>query len=1144
MFVYIHTHTLSGSCFLTSAHALTFAYAHIRRSRISNSKQCTTIWTSVVAALKSGETQQAHALVAEVCIPNICAHMYVYTHLSQRYAFQASVRICMCMCMLFVHICVCIYIYTHIRTHTHTHTHTYIHTYTHAYIHTDVNSAFFSQVFGADGVPSMLKFPDSESLSKNSDPSLTFSSQLLTLLTCSQTHAKTVTITSRPEVACGAIMAHLDLLSARIKLPVVVPPHVQSTPPSHCVGGDDTLVELCNLLSTFLTKCSSEGSKNKQSASTQGISNPISTPPDCDMPALARSAIVIGALRLIRVNLDWLQRAEEGGCGQTQVHAHSERLEPVLRGLVTDEGLSQVLPATARAHVRTLALEAYAAGIRLFFGKPSGMLHALRPLVARVRANEALDMERQICGRYVHMPICDGSLCICMYIYIYTHTHMDVCMHVFMYITYNLTRIYMSSAVHITYHVFTPPSFANKAHVPVRKHTCTYTYSPMCAWNTPYIHIHTYTPTHTQTHARMHIGRLLWEFGQHAVLHDCLKEALELAPGDQKNSDSSHAQSQPDHLTHVLADIIHCMFDEFSSIAQRGEIAVFDQGKCATLEEVKVPLSWLWGRCNASAVQLTNEFLTARKVLSSPDYSVVVGAQGFASGVHCWELHMDVCQRMVIGVCKNSIDLDRHVSGGAWCWASHGTASGPEQEDREVGEYTNNDLIRMELDSGRGTLALYKNGILKGTLHKVTGEVFPFVCMDNEGEQVTLGRRWSFTEKENGADTQYMSLVCSRAVLNALTLLTGLAEKQDSSAAIREMCTSVLDTIMEKLCDLFKILDQQGQKDDTPSMSVLSLFDWVARTAADHVQRHALEWLPCMLSCASRVNALQHQRRLLPRMVETAKYGTQLTRTCSYLRRYQGAAMRSYALKGWSFPHTGKSEVAYISVDHGVIEGDWTLEFVVMRARMPEGCTKSVLAGTRDFCVKIEARGVGGHVEFEQLGDGSGDGGTNTNNANAGQKGRVWSFGAACPLNTWVLLTFVCQGGATSMFVDGCRVGMVAKTFALSLRSIGVCPELTKTDGLCGSVRECRVYNSARTQEDMLRYALMYVCVCMYICIFFAGHFFAKVSPIYIHVCIHSFTQDTRARGKSYIHTYVRIYIHAGHSNKEYKKANMDLSRI
>jgi hypothetical protein len=559
-------------------------------------------------------------------------------------------------------------------------------------------------------------------------------------------------------------------------------------------------------------------------------------------------------------------------------------------------------------------------------------------------------------------------------------------------------------------------------------------------------------------------------------------------------------------MTHVLTDIIHCMFDQFTNIAQRGEIAIFDQGKCATLEEVKVPQSWLWGRCNASAVSLTNDSLTARKMLSSPDYSVVVGAQGFASGVHCWELHMDICQRMVIGLCKSSIDLDRHVSGGAWCWASHGTASGPEQDDREIGEYTNNDLIRMELDSDKGTLALYKNGLLKGTLHKVTGEVFPFVCMDNEGEQVTLGRRWAFTQKENGADTQYMSLVCSRAVLNTLTLLTGMAEKQDCHAAIREMCTVVLDTIMEKLCSLFKILDQQGRQrgnslsssmsmsvlslsdretyQSSMSMSVLSLFDRVSRTAADHVQRHALEWLPCILSCASRVNSLPHQRRLLPRMVETAQHGTQLTRTCSYLRRYQGAAMRSYALKGWSFPHTSKSDVAYISVDHGdVIDGEWSLEFVLMRTRMPETCAKSVLAGTRDFCVKIEARGSGGYVEFEQLGDGSGDGsGTNNvnSNGNAGQKGRAWSFGAACPLNTWVLLTFVCQGGATSMFVDGCRVGMVAKTFALSLRSIGVCTELSRTDGLCGSVRECRVYKAARTQEDMLRWAF---CVCMWVCL-------------------------------------------------------------
>lgn len=45
--------------------------------------------------------------------------------------------------------------------------------------------------------------------------------------------------------------------------------------------------------------------------------------------------------------------------------------------------------------------------------------------------------------------------------------------------------------------------------------------------------------------------------------------------------------------------------------------------------------------------------------------------------------------------------------------------SGPDQPDKEIGEYSNRDVLLFKLDMERGTLELHKNGELKGCLHKV-----------------------------------------------------------------------------------------------------------------------------------------------------------------------------------------------------------------------------------------------------------------------------------------------------------------------------------------------------------------------------------------------------------------------------------------
>jgi hypothetical protein len=213
--------------------------------------------------------------------------------------------------------------------------------------------------------------------------------------------------------------------------------------------------------------------------------------------------------------------------------------------------------------------------------------------------------------------------------------------------------------------------------------------------------------------------------------------------------------------------------------------------------------------------------LVLQKTSVNPDYSVALSSVGFATGVHCWVIRVDICQRLLIGVCHGAVGLDRRVNGG-WGWHSHGTMSGPGQPDKEIGDYSNRDTLCFKLDMERGTLELYKNGEFKGCLTNVTGEVFAFVCMDYEGEQVSLTRRYNVIERETGMDSALdYGVVCSRTLHNVVAILNGLLEEysqhNDMAERLKKLAAGALSSVLDQFSTFLEYLNAHaGTVGDPP----------------------------------------------------------------------------------------------------------------------------------------------------------------------------------------------------------------------------------------------------------------------------------------------------------------------------------------
>ena len=355
-------------------------------------------------------------------------------------------------------------------------------------------------------------------------------------------------------------------------------------------------------------------------------------------------------------------------------------------------------------HAREAALNCYAAGVPLFFEEPAQLISALKPLLMSVGTG----VSRGMCGiRDLLRVIGCRGVCMC------------VC-------------VFVESKI-----PFLTKGFAGNA-TPVSKQIC---------------------------------ARLLWHFGECQMLWNALMAAADEHKGAEGGQPSVHTvglaqlgetgnscgdgvaallEGKLGEMAEILEYLLQAMMKELQAILVAGVPSSYHG---AGMSRVEVPVSWKWERFAGASMTVDQSGLAIRKTSVNPDYSVALASAGFSSGIHCWVLRIETCQRLVLGVCRGSVDLDRraNTSSDAWAWHSHGTMSGPNQSDLEIGDYTSGDTLSLRLNMERGTLQFFKNGELKGCLSRITGNVFPFVCMDYEGEQVSLLRRYDVVELEEAS---------------------------------------------------------------------------------------------------------------------------------------------------------------------------------------------------------------------------------------------------------------------------------------------------------------------------------------------------------------------------------------------------------
>ena len=292
--------------------------------------------------------------------------------------------------------------------------------------------------------------------------------------------------------------------------------------------------------------------------------------------------------------------------------------------------------------------------------------------------------------------------------------------------------------------------------------------------------------------ARQVCAGMLWRLGTPQEMWASLKEV---------EKDKMGAEC----LLKVMGEMSEIMFKEVSeAVLSNGDEAFADRSS-VKIESTSASVPWVWGQRHTRSTRVSNGGKTVRKNSSRPDYSTIFmscGAIGY--GVYEWEVTMDTCERASIGVCsptQSIVDAIKRSHGGAWCWYSHGTMCGPQVEigesnvaqSWEAGGYESGDVITMRLHMAEETLTFFKNGENKGTLNRVVGQVVPFVCFDNEGEQATITKASEECEWENGQDTKHLSLTCSRALRCTMLLLLGMTDKTPISPSLQVWSATVIN---------------------------------------------------------------------------------------------------------------------------------------------------------------------------------------------------------------------------------------------------------------------------------------------------------------------------------------------------------------
>jgi hypothetical protein len=813
--------------------------------------------------------------------------------------------------------------------------------------------------------------------------------------------------------ACAVLMSCLQLLARRLDLHRMVPTHASCQAPAHCVA--ECAASSVALYSFLQDVCAGAGAVGTSARAARG-----DTREEC-----SRQRIVNSWLELLRVNLEWKARcsfvarhsaaptagaepsiAPSGlmrapGCAESQTRAtEMEQLETRLREYILQEqgcalagggGVAEGHPLSAAlqtSEARFSALDCYSAGIPLFFQRPAHLVAALTPLLQSVRSGTASPFSKKMCAR------------------------------------------------------------------------------------------------------------LLWNFGDYQMLWSSLMSIADAAEGaeaaDVGRSDSGKPKTNLgcaqdcEGIVGILDCVLSSLFHELRAYLAEGVPAGMGP-ECLAGSSIKleVPVSWGWGRFTRSSMRADGK--TVQKISVNPDYSVALSSVGFATGVHCWVIRVDICQRLHVGVCAGTVDVDRRVNA-AWGWHSHGTMSGPEQADKEIGDYSNRDELCLKLDMERGTLEFFKNGELKGCLGKVTGEVFPFVCMDYEGEQVTLLRQFDVIEREAGIGEHLdFAIVCSRTLHNFTSLLNALMEEDCTHKWLQHLAAAVLVRILDQLALFLAYIDEHHCEfcantsidplDKTPAQAqrahanteselrtrpatlgeggdgraagscpqqnknagngcamadgehrrgdrrdarrrrgLLAVLELMVLGSPGCPRTTVDNWLSSVLVFAARLEPIASEcTGLLPSMVKCVMSQRKFLRRYHPLLMYHGVHFRSFVLSGMLFCKPN----VYCSVEHtGPCEGAWTVEVMVKRGFLTDGCAMSILFSSRDFAVSIDQpKRDPGTLQLIDHTFGAGYGQTP-----AEVKTKIWQFDAVCPGDTWMLVAVVCDDNGTAICIDGFKV--------------------------------------------------------------------------------------------------------------------------
>lgn len=136
--------------------------------------------------------------------------------------------------------------------------------------------------------------------------------------------------------------------------------------------------------------------------------------------------------------------------------------------------------------------------------------------------------------------------------------------------------------------------------------------------------------------------------------------------------------------------------------------------------------------------------------------------------------------------------------------------------------------------------------------------MFPFVCMDYEGEQVSLLRRYDLVEREASMDSARIdfAVVCSHMLKNLMSLLNALMDEDSSPMWLQRVSAHALASILERFSAFLHTLGGAHTRQEGEYW-LLRVLDYVELGAASSARpKHLLSWIPSVLVYAARLQPM------------------------------------------------------------------------------------------------------------------------------------------------------------------------------------------------------------------------------------------------------------------------------------------------